>query len=57
MKPDPSRCAAADTAEFGALAGEVAKHARRTIDHWEILNEPDGDWAFEGTAGAVRRRC
>ena len=48
-KPDPSRCAAADTAEFGALAGQVAKHAAGTIDHWEILNEPDGDWAFEGT--------
>ena len=48
-KPDPSRCAAADTAEFGALAGQVAKHAAATIDHWEILNEPDGDWAFEGT--------
>jgi hypothetical protein len=48
-KPDPSRCAAADTAEFGALAGQVAKHAAATIDHWEILNEPDGEWAFEGT--------
>ena len=36
-KPDPSRCAAADTAEFGALAGQVAKHAGGTIDHWEIL--------------------
>jgi hypothetical protein len=48
-KPDPSRCAAADTAEFGTLAGQIAKHAAATIDHWEILNEPDGEWAFEGT--------
>jgi hypothetical protein len=48
-KPDPSRCAAADTGEFGALAGQIAKHAAGTIDHWEILNEPDGEWAFEGT--------
>ena len=48
-KPDPSRCAAADSGEFGALAGQVAKHAAGTIDHWEILNEPDGEWAFEGT--------
>ena len=48
-KPDPSRCAAADTAEFGALAGQIAQHAAATIDHWEILNEPDGEWAFEGT--------
>ena len=48
-KPDPSRCAAGDTAEFGALAGQIAKHAAGTIDYWEVLNEPDGDWAFEGT--------
>jgi hypothetical protein len=47
--PDSGRCAAADTAEFGALAGQVAKHAAGAIGHWEIVNEPDGDWAFEGT--------
>jgi hypothetical protein len=39
----------ADAQDFGALAGEVAEHAAGTIGHWEILNEPDGDWAFEGT--------
>jgi hypothetical protein len=27
----------------------VAAHARDTITHWEILNEPDGAWAFGGT--------
>jgi hypothetical protein len=42
------RCAARDPAEFGALAAEVAEHARGSIDHWEILNEPDARWAFEG---------
>jgi hypothetical protein len=47
--PRSSRCAAADTAEFGELAGEIAAHARGTIGHWEIVNEPDGEWAFEGT--------
>ena len=31
------------------LAGEIAEHAKDTIEHWEIVNEPDGDWAFEGT--------
>ena len=36
-------------AEFGRLAGEIAAHAGAAIDHWEILNEPDGDWAFEGS--------
>jgi hypothetical protein len=47
--PDPGRCAVADTAEFGRLAGEIAEHAQDTIRHWEILNEPDADWAFTGT--------
>lgn len=47
--PDSRRCAAADTAEFGRLAGEIAAHAAPTIRHWEIVNEPDGEWAFEGT--------
>jgi hypothetical protein len=46
--PDPSLCAVRDPAEFGRLAGEVAAHARGAIDHWEILNEPDADWAFKG---------
>jgi hypothetical protein len=39
-----------DPATFGRQAGEIAEHAKDTIRHWEILNEPDGDWAFEGTA-------
>ncbi len=39
----------ADEQQFGTLAGEVAEHAKGTIDHWEILNEPDGKWAFDGT--------
>lgn len=43
-------CPARDPAEFGRLAGEVAAHARGSIRHWEILNEPDADWAFKGTA-------
>jgi hypothetical protein len=47
--PDAGRCAAADTAEFGRLAGEIAEHARDTAQHWEVVNEPDGNWAFEGT--------
>jgi hypothetical protein len=38
-----------DPAAFGRLAGAVAAHARDTVTHWEILNEPDGAWAFDGT--------
>ena len=47
-----------DPAAFGRLAGAVAAHARDTVTHWEILNEPDGAWAFDGTpeqyAGMLR---
>jgi hypothetical protein len=38
-----------DAEEFGRMAGEVAAHARDTIVRWEIVNEPDGAWAFDGT--------
>jgi hypothetical protein len=41
---------AGDADEFGARAGMVAEHAADTIHYWEILNEPDADWAFDGTA-------
>jgi hypothetical protein len=34
---------------FGRMAAAVAAHARETVVHWEILNEPDGTWAFDGT--------
>jgi hypothetical protein len=43
-------CPPRDPAQFGRLAAEVAAHARDSILHWEILNEPDADWAFKGTA-------
>jgi hypothetical protein len=38
-----------DPQAFGRLAAAVAAHARDTVTHWEILNEPDGAWAFDGT--------
>jgi hypothetical protein len=41
-------CAPRDPGEFGRMAGELAAHARGSIDHWEILNEPDARWAFKG---------
>jgi hypothetical protein len=43
-------CAPRDPSEWGRLAGEVASHARGSIDHWEIVNEPDARWAFTGSA-------
>ena len=39
-----------DADEFASRSGEVVEHAGSAIDHWEVLNEPDGDWAFAGTA-------
>jgi hypothetical protein len=47
--PHHVSCPATDAAEFGRLAGRIAAHAASAIDHWEILNEPDGEWAFEGS--------
>ena len=47
--PHAGKCAATDPAEYGRMAGELAAHARGAVRHWEILNEPDGSWAFEGT--------
>ncbi len=44
-----SICPPRDAAEWGRLAGEVAAHARASVDHWEILNEPDARWAFLGS--------
>jgi hypothetical protein len=34
---------------FANLAARVAEHARGTIAHWELFNEPDGGWGFKGT--------
>jgi len=53
--PDSGRCAAADPEEFGRLAGEIAEHSGDTVRHWEVVNEPDGKWAFEGTAEEYAR--
>jgi hypothetical protein len=53
--PDSGRCGAADAGEYGRLAGELAAHSRGAIAHWEIVNEPDGRWAFEGSAEQYAR--
>jgi len=45
----PYRCAPADLARYGEMAGEIAHRARGTITHWEILNEPDQAGYFSGT--------
>jgi len=43
-------CPPADPALWGSQAGEIADHYRGQIDHFQIGNEPDGGWAFLGSA-------
>jgi hypothetical protein len=49
LPPERGRCPPTDLEEYGRIAGELAARARGTVSHWEILNEPDGAWAFYGT--------
>jgi hypothetical protein len=43
------RCPPADPVAWAHDAGLVAAHTRGVIDDFEIINEPDGGWAFYGT--------
>ncbi len=43
------RCAPSDPGLWGAMAGKIAAHTAGVIDDFEIINEPDGSWAFLGT--------
>jgi hypothetical protein len=43
------RCPPFDPAAWGRDAGLIAAHTRGTIDRFEIINEPDGTWAFIGS--------
>jgi hypothetical protein len=47
--PSAPQCAPQDPAAYGRLAGQIAAHARGVIREWEIVNEPDGQWAFLGS--------
>lgn len=46
---DPGKCAPSDYGRYASLAARIAVRARGVIRHWEVLNEPDGGWAFEGS--------
>lgn len=43
------RCPPANPRTWGYDAGLIAAHTRGVIDYFEIINEPDGGWAFYGT--------
>jgi hypothetical protein len=42
-------CAPADARAYADMVGELVAHTRGTIDTFEVLNEPDGPWAYSGT--------
>jgi hypothetical protein len=49
LRTPPDWVAPHEAQEFGRLAGQVAAQARDTITRWEIINEPNASWGFEGT--------
>jgi hypothetical protein len=42
-------CPPSDPSQWGRQAGMIAAHTRGAINDFEIVNEPDGRWAFLGT--------
>jgi len=49
--PSEARCPPGDPGSWAAYAAEIAAHARNEIGVWQIWNEPDSRWSFEGTPG------
>ena len=43
-------CPPADPERWARAAGQIAARYRGRIDHFQVWNEPDGQWAFRGTA-------
>lgn len=43
------RCPPRDPGQWARDAAEIAAHTRGVIDDFEIINEPDGRWAFLGS--------
>ena len=43
-------CPPSEPARWGDAAAEIAARYAGRIDHFQIWNEPDGRWAFRGTA-------
>ena len=42
-------CPAGDVESYGRYAALIAKRLEGVADHFEVVNEPDGRWAFKGT--------
>ena len=44
------KCPPSNVEAWARMVSKLAAHTRGVIDTFEILNEPDGSWAFTGTA-------
>ena len=53
---DAFKCPPSDAAELAGDLGEIAARARGVIDDWEVLNEPDGRWAYLGAPADYARQ-
>ena len=42
-------CGTNEPAAYAQLVGAIAAHAKGYIDDYEVINEPDGSWAWTGT--------
>ena len=47
---DSYKCPPADLGAWRQMVSKMAAHTRGVIETFEVLNEPDGAWAFTGTA-------
>jgi hypothetical protein len=47
---DSYKCPPVDLTAWTRMVAKLAAHTHGVIDTFEILNEPDGAWAFTGTA-------
>jgi hypothetical protein len=44
------KCPPSDLGTWARMVSKLAAHTRGVIETFEVLNEPDGAWAFTGTA-------
>jgi hypothetical protein len=49
VDPQSGQCGVTDLADYYEEIATLVQRVRGTIDDFEIVNEPDGQWAFTGT--------
>jgi hypothetical protein len=48
-QPDSYKCGTDQPAAYAHLIARIAAQTRGVIDDFELINEPDGEWAFTGS--------